>query len=92
MEQVEQVEKDLSSGCGAPATDGRVDTQPASDHVEEQERHVAEQMQAGIDRARSELDQLERRTRELIRARPITSLVTVLAAGFLLGRIAKRLS
>jgi ElaB/YqjD/DUF883 family membrane-anchored ribosome-binding protein len=86
------VENDLPSNGAAPATDGRVDTQPASDQVAEQERHVAEQVQAGIDQVRSELDQLERRTRELIQARPITSLVTALAAGFLLGRIAKRLT
>jgi ElaB/YqjD/DUF883 family membrane-anchored ribosome-binding protein len=86
------MDHDLSSNPeGQAAERHESQVRQGSDQVQEQARQAADLVQSGIDQARSNLKQLDQHARQLVRERPVSSVIAALITGFLLGRIASRL-
>ena len=93
------MDQDQSNASHAGTGDTRSKTRPfaeaghaADECLADEARRAAEQLQAGVEQASSELSRLEQRTREFVRERPVGALLAAVAAGFLVGRIAARRS
>ncbi len=51
---------------------------------------LTEQITAGVDQARSEIQRLDREVRALVKKRPLLALVGAVVTGYLVGRVLAR--
>jgi len=97
---MDQEQSNATHTNASPATgDARSKSRPfaeagraADECLADEARRAAEQLQAGVEQARSEISRLEQRAREFVRERPVGALLAAVAAGFLVGRVAARRS